>query len=84
MGGMANLVGRSRTSQRVISNIDMNGLGGQICTRLLATSAAPLFTETIQRQAIRWYNTLVVNIGIIFLIEIVSDLIKCVSVKRKN
>ena len=84
MGVIGKLVGRTGSSKWVIGDIDMDGLSRWACACLLATSTVSSVTEMIQREAVREYNTLVVNIRIILLTKMVSTFIEGTSRERKT
>jgi hypothetical protein len=66
------LVSRAGAGEWAVGDIDMDGLSSWVCTFLLATSAASLFAEMIQKEAVRGYNTLAVEFRIILLTKTVS------------
>lgn len=62
-------VGRIGTNERVVGNVDMDGWSTWLytCLQVLASKMTFLLMEVVQREAIWWYNTLLVNIRIVFL-----------------
>lgn len=66
---MCKLVGRTGASKGVVGDINVDGLRSQIRGCLLGTSTTCSFAETVQRENVGGYDTLTVDIRVIFLIR---------------
>jgi len=80
-GVIGKLASRAGAGEWAVDDIDMDGLSGWVCTFLLATNAVSLFAE---REAVRGYNTLAVDVNIMLLTNTVSLLSKARAQTEKR